>query len=86
MSSNPFDNIGARFVSWNAAWVQRDKKIVFDILDVRFGSLADLLGKFSLMSASGWKAAIRQQIFKARRLNVCFWPKAAPNFAQFLVI
>jgi len=31
--------------------------------DVRFGSLADLLGKFSLMSASGWKAAIRQADF-----------------------
>ncbi len=38
MSSNPFDIIGARFVGWNAAWVQRDKNIVFDLLDVRFGS------------------------------------------------
>jgi 2-haloacid dehalogenase len=37
VSSNPFDIIGARFVGWNAAWVQRDKKIVFDLLDVRFG-------------------------------------------------
>ncbi len=36
MSSNPFDIIDARFVGWNAAWVQRDKKIVFDLLDVRF--------------------------------------------------
>ena len=58
MSSNPLDNIGDRFVGWNAAWVQRDKKIVFDLLDVRFGSLADLLSKFSLMSAFGGKADI----------------------------
>ena len=31
MSSNPFEIIGARFVGWNAAWVQRDNKIVFDL-------------------------------------------------------
>ena len=30
---------------------------------VRFGSLADLLGKFSLTSASRWKAVIRQADF-----------------------
>ncbi len=30
---------------------------------VSFESLADLLGKFSLMSASGWKAVIRQADF-----------------------
>ena len=38
MSSNRFDIIGARYLGWNAAWVQRDKNIVFDLLDVRFGS------------------------------------------------
>ncbi len=31
--------------------------------DDGFGSLADLLGKFSLMSASVWKAVIRQADF-----------------------
>jgi len=41
--------------------VMRDQIMLADL--VRFGSLADLLGKFSLMSASGWKAAIRQADF-----------------------
>lgn len=30
VSNNSFDIIGARSVGWNAAWVQRDKKTVFD--------------------------------------------------------
>jgi len=38
----------------------------------RLGSLADLLTNSSLMSGFGWKAVIREPIFKRPGLNVCF--------------
>jgi len=60
VSSNPFDIIGARFVGWNAAWMQRDKKIVFDLLDVRFGSQAAPFVNITLTAGSGGKAAVPQ--------------------------
>ena len=41
-------------------------------VNVCFGSLADLFTNSSLMSGFGWKAVIREPIFKRPRLNVCF--------------
>ena len=83
MSSNPFDIIGARFVGWNAAWMQRDKKIVFDLLDVRFGSLAVIQTNTSLMSAIGRIADTRQCDFESPRLYVRFHLKRTFDHAQY---
>ena len=83
MSSNPFDIIGARFVGWNAAWMQRDKKIVFDLLDVRFGSLAVIQTNTSLMSAIGRIADTRQCDFESPRLYVRFQLKRSSRGLYF---
>ena len=72
VSSNPFDIIGARFDSWNAAWVQRDKKIVFDLLNVRFGSSAALQHRTSSTAAVACKPVVPRRLFKNQNLNVCF--------------
>ena len=60
--------------------------------DVRFGSLADLLGKFSLMSALERIAVVQERLFRikivgfsGRALNVRFRPEAAVRERQVWV-
>jgi len=49
-------------------------------------SLADLFDKFSLMSASGRKAAIRQADFASPWLNVCYTGAASARPVKAIIM